>query len=480
MFGRYIHKTSSGKYRFRMRIPVELQDKVGKAEIRQSLFTDSREEALALAAGLGARYKLEFLRMKKQRSTRREEEYDCLSMDLITMLTPSGGELRIDYDGNHSLERQVAAELYESIAAVDAKYEKAPQATSKSLTASPLLSECLSSYLREQALKGTREKSINDYKSALADFIELHGDTQVSEVSRESVINVVQRYAALPSNRRKKPKYRNLSFSTMALEELLDTDFIPESDRMSESNVGKFITRVNQLLNWVVTAGHRPTNPARGISKPKSIARTREPFNNEELKLIFGSSDYLQGLFKYPYQYWAPLIALLSGARINEICQLRTQDILEIDGVLCFRITGEAGQIKNSASDRAVPIHSKLIELGLKTYVDKQRATGETRLFPELAAGRDGSGQVASKWFKRYRHRVGVTASTKTFHSFRHTVATELSYAKCPDYEIGDLLGHKQQGVTTGTYRKEFHTALLAKTVERLDFNIIWPPAFIP
>src|SRR5690606_17512930 len=141
--------------------------------------------------------------------------------------------------------------------------------------------------------------------------------------------------------------------------------------------------------NWVVTAGHRTTNPAKGISKPKSIARTREPVNNEELRLIFGSSDYQQGLFKYYYQYWAPRIALLSGARINEICQLRTQDILEIDGVLCFRITGEAGQIKNSASDRAVPIHSKLIELGLKAYVVRQRAAGETRLFPELAAGRD-------------------------------------------------------------------------------------------
>ncbi len=477
MFGRYLHKTSSGRYRFRMRVPAELQYTGGRAEIRQSLHTDSLEEALALAAALGARYKLEFLSMRKKRKATRPLPDGNLSTGLITMLMPSGRELRVDYGGDNDRETKVFGELYENIAATDAKYAKPPETQSEPVSVSPMLSCCIESYLNEQRLRGAQDKSISDYKSALSDFIELHGDVPVAEVIRESVVNVVQLYAFLPSNRKKKRRYRDLPLTKMSLEELQDTDTVAEEDRMSATNVGKFITRASQLFNWVVTAEHRTTNPAKGLLKPKSTERKREPFSDEELRQIFESEDYRQNRFTSPYQFWTPLIALLSGARINEICQLRTKDIVTIDNILCFRITGEAGRIKNYASDRAVPIHSKLIELGLSEFVESQLKKGETRLFPELSPGRDGSGQTASKWFRRFRVKIGVSADTKTFHSFRHTVSTRLSYARCQDYEIGDVLGHKQQGMTTGTYRKTFPVTELRKTIEKLKFDFLWPPA---
>jgi len=473
MIGRYLHLTNSGKYRFRMRIPVMLQSEIGKIEVRQSLHTDSKEEALALAAGLSGHYKLEFLRMKKQKRTKSHASSECLSVGLITFQLPSGGEFRVDYGDDDSKEMQVATELYEKFSATDAAHGKAPERPSGAARGSPLISECIASYLSEQRLRGLRDKSISDYESALSDFMELHGDAPVASVSRESIISVAQRYAALPSNRKKKLRYRNLALTEMTLEELLDSDMIPKEDQMSDANVSKFIIRVNQLFNWIVTAGHRTTSPAKGLPKPKSSARMREPFSDEELRLIFESDDYRDKQFTHPYQYWIPLIALFTGARINEICQLRPQDVVTIDEILCFRITGGAGRIKNAASDRAVPVHSKLVKLGLVAFVKQQK--GKAQLFPELPTGRDGNGQVASKWFKRYRDKIGVSASTKTFHSFRHTVATRLSYAKCQDYEIGDILGHKQQSVTTGTYRKTFPVTELAITIEKLHFEILWP-----
>ena len=37
---------------------------------------------------------------------------------------------------------------------------------------------------------------------------------------------------------------------------------------------------------------------------------------------------------KSAYQYWMPLLALYSGARLNELAQLRLKDIQYIKGVL--------------------------------------------------------------------------------------------------------------------------------------------------
>ena len=73
---------------------------------------------------------------------------------------------------------------------------------------------------------------------------------------------------------------------------------------------------------------------------------------------------------------------------------------------------------------RIVPIQSRLIELGFIDYAQKQKEA----LFPVLPLGRDGKGQVVSKWYSRYRRSVGLTDTrNQDFHCYRHTIATELA-----------------------------------------------------
>jgi hypothetical protein len=50
----------------------------------------------------------------------------------------------------------------------------------------------------------------------------------------------------------------------------------------------------------------------------------------------------------------------------------------------------EDQRVKNKSARRLVPIYDSLIEAGLIRYVEKLRAAGADRLFPELKAGRDG------------------------------------------------------------------------------------------
>jgi integrase len=41
-----------------------------------------------------------------------------------------------------------------------------------------------------------------------------------------------------------------------------------------------------------------------------------------------------------------PWICAYTGARVNEITQLRANDVVNVDGIDCIRITSEAGTVK--------------------------------------------------------------------------------------------------------------------------------------
>ena len=68
------------------------------------------------------------------------------------------------------------------------------------------------------------------------------------------------------------------------------------------------------------------------------------------------------GYANFRARFWVPLIALFSGMRMNEICQLDVSDIRCVDGVDCFVITSRSNgggadkKVKTSTSERFVPI----------------------------------------------------------------------------------------------------------------------------
>jgi integrase len=299
----------------------------------------------------------------------------------------------------------------------------------------------------------------------IQDFIALHGDTALNKVTRDSVVKTYSRFKMLPPNKNKKPEYRNLT-----IDEILSK---PITQTVSSSTCRKFISRISQFFNWCVTWQLLERNPATGLMEKKgNESKERLPYEDDDLTLIFGSSEYQQDLFKHPYQFWVPLIALFTGARLNEICQLRPQDVSCVDGILCFDITTDAGKLKTVASERLIPVHSSLRALGIEALAKRQLDMGQLRLFSELPPGREGPGQTASKWFKRYRDKCGVTHSKKPFHSFRHTVWTRLSRQGCPDYEVDDLIGHESATIGSKRYRSKLLPEHLTKTVEKLKFNV--------
>jgi integrase len=238
---------------------------------------------------------------------------------------------------------------------------------------------------------------------------------------------------------------------------------------ISAANANSLMSNMSSFLNWAVNEELIARNPARGLRLPDPVNKRdkRLPFAGEQLHAIFnaplfrGCVDGERGYNKVGNQhprnarFWVPLIALFSGARLGEICQLDVTDIRTVDGISCIVVSQRSlvgstdKQLKTSASDRLIPVHPTLIDCGLLHFAEGKRKAGKTKLFDDIETGSTGSRPVAfSKWFTQFLRACGAQQRRTSFHSFRHNFRDELRAARV-DHDIAMLLG----GWTTGSSR---------------------------
>lgn len=217
------------------------------------------------------------------------------------------------------------------------------------------------------------------------------------------------------------------------------------------------------------------------LSLKDKLARQkpRFAFSSEQLNLLFSSGWYIpettvvRGKIQQDKaaRYFCPLIGLFHGSRVREYLQLMTSDIVEKDGVLCFKfqidIDAEREReddselnvakvspskkaksvaaeslglpnrtLKNMSVTRIIPIHPKLIELGFARYVDERReqlgALGP--LFessPPTAGGKAPMwGRAFEQSFLRYVRDKLRFGNGFGSHSFRHLFEDRLKSAQ--------------------------------------------------
>lgn len=237
--------------------------------------------------------------------------------------------------------------------------------------------------------------------------------------------------------------------------------------RTTATNARNKIANFNTLLRYAWRKARLiPSNPASGVSidAKRDPEDDVQPFDLPALRAIFSSPIYTKD--ERPdagageAAYWLPLLALYTGARLNELGQLRPSDILKLsymdklDGeqeAWCIRIVADKKdglKLKNAWSARRVPIHSDLIRLGFITFVENARTAGHVRI-PELRP--DKYGHITanwSKWFGRYlRGTIKVTDDRMRFHSFRHAFKDYAREAEIPEDVNDAFTGHKGQAV---------------------------------
>lgn len=159
------------------------------------------------------------------------------------------------------------------------------------------------------------------------------------------------------------------------------------------------------------------------------------------------------------------MIAAYSGMRINEIVQLRARDIMQHNNVLCFSINRDDGKsTKNINSIRLVPVHSKLIELGLMKFV-QQRASTNKSIFKV-------SNKDFSEIFRSQIQRKLISSDKqKTFYSFRHYFIDTLVQQEVEPNIIAQIVGHeKQYKILLGTYATNINASVLKAKVEMVSY----------
>ena len=127
---------------------------------------------------------------------------------------------------------------------------------------------------------------------------------------------------------------------------------------------------------------------------------------------------------------------------------MNISDIKQQDGIWVINLTNDSEDksVKTVSGNRVVPIHPKLIDLGLLDYVEEIKSSGETKLFPNLRRGKiTNYGSQISQWFGRYLENLGIKQKGKNFHSFRHTVVNHLTSKQVYEPFIKELIGHSHE-----------------------------------
>jgi integrase len=330
----------------------------------------------------------------------------------------------------------------------------------------PLFSELIEDYKRDRlAAKRWTPKTQDENLAIYRLCMDIIGDIPISEIGEEQALTSFEQMQKLPANMNKMPAYRGKSVS-----EIIALNPPP----MATRSINKSLERISSLFKFATLKPKYDSryNPFSGRSLDESGAKQREPFTVEELVRLFGAAEHAQREYKTAYSYWLPIMGLLTGARLNELCQLHLSDFEVVEGVHCINIQDEeeGKRFKNKSARRLVPIHDKLIEVGLIRYVERLRARGQERLFPTLKLTEDGYGKMPSRWFGRFKERCGIMEKqTKVFHSFRHTFISFLLNDDVPETAIAPIVGHEGKLITSKIYWNVKDAVKRKPTVEKFQ-----------
>ena len=315
-------------------------------------------------------------------------------------------------------------------------------------------------------------KSVWEIRHTLDLLIQEFGDISLGKLNREMCVKFKDDLQKLPKNRTKLQQYRDLDFH-----ELVKLNVV-EKDRISRTTVNNNLGYVSSFMKWCVINGYVDINFFEGMRLKKLIRvrDERDRFEEKELKQIFQKQNYIEFTEvekqKYEY-YWCPLISLFSGMRLNEICSLYLDNIIQVKGNhrekrWCFNILEEPDRpdkhLKTLSSRRIVPIHDILIDLNFLEFVEllKQRHKNRQRLFQELKLSEGSYIRNVSRFFnRRYLTKLGLKTERKTFHSLRHTVIDHLKQQGIDVSFINELVGHSSGNIDLDRYGKGYNSDIL-------------------
>jgi integrase len=330
----------------------------------------------------------------------------------------------------------------------------------------PTLATLSKLYIEEGKRGGTwREVSTFEVERALRDLFELIGDMPVEAFDSQQARLLKERLSRCPQYFGLRPEYEGKT-----LRQVVESGATYKT--ITAVTVNNRLRKLSAFMNWCKSNGYIADNPLVGLKVMTGSAKeARLSFDHHDLTILLNHDVLRSEARKHPWRYWLPLLGRATGARLEELCQLRVDDLIEQQGIQCIRIddSREGQNLKNSSSRRILPLHPALIDLGLMQHVEAVRSTGADRLFPELEAVRGKLGHAPSKWFGRYKTKRGIPDPRKTFHSFRHTLIDDLRDAGVQDSLIKRIAGHEDGAVTFSIYGSRSPLKAMIEAIRKIS-----------
>lgn len=254
---------------------------------------------------------------------------------------------------------------------------------------------------------------------------------------------------------------------------------------LSAKTVGEtYLSALKTTFRWAVENRKLTDNPAAGARvRGGKRVRKRDPgLSNGEAAMILAATltppPFRLSPERALAQRWVPWICAYTGARVNEITQLRSKDVALVDGIWTIHITPEAGPIKDSVA-RTVALHPHLVEQGFPEVA----RTSDGYMFFDPSRRRGGSDEnpqskKVGEYLARWVREIGVNdPEVQPNHGWRHRFKTESRRVRMDPGIRDRIQGHVPQ--TEGEGYGEVPPDISLQEIERLPRYVIPSPATV-
>ncbi|MEA0681714.1 site-specific integrase [Xanthomonas campestris] len=460
----HLSRSSTGRWSFVQRVPIDLQTVMGCRLIKRTLQTKDLAQAHVRAVVLGAGYARLFAQLKDQRVDKLSKTDADL---LIARLTSAENlqELTLNRtrqpDGTVTEQWQIDSpkdlKLYRQLMELEAMAGAALQARAVPVAAPTMFGSPHAGPSRQASAPAIETMTLGKARDAF--LATLKGSTLPKTYTiKKTAIE------ALVSFLGEKAKVHAITRSDLArwYQEMREKG----ASTPTLTNKQSYIGGKGGFFEWAMASGHYPKgdNPASGhVSYSQREKRARKKlgfkaYDRAQIQALF-APEALAKLSESAR--WASLIGLYTGARASEVGQLLVKDVLEEEGIPCIRISdeGEHQKVKTEVSLRTVPLHPELLAMGFQDWVDGKRKAGQTRLFPAAkATAVNGQGNWITKAFSRHLAEVGKgwEPAKRGFHSLRKTFIQELQGVGVVSELRAQIVGHELDDEHHSTYSRDF------------------------
>lgn len=402
----YLKTTTTGLYKYRRRLPKDLEGFFNSKELIRSLGNNEIEatkKALSITSVLN-----EAIELTKLSSIPKSVIFDLLSDKLQLKSTT---------------------------------VKPKPQYKSKLSYLSKLYIEQSNVSVLEHS------KRIYFLQSLLPSLLEVlfkKNDININSLSYEKILMIRKLLVKMPNM-----NYGN--FKTMNLISLIsrlhkNTLVIPEKHLLSTETVNKNLKRIKSILIFAQDLGTY-TN-----SIPKSITIQSKETSSRDYKAILTDEELEKLLLNTPLDIrYIFEVLYFTGMRRSELYKCK---VIKVDGVLCFDLRSPSSKLKTKSSYRTIPVHNKLF------YRIDEFNIIVNNLKPERL----------TKNFTRIAKNVLEDTECKSLYSLRHTFATNLVAKGVQPEIVSELMGHAHSTMTMSRYVKGYPLIVLKEAIDKLKF----------